>query len=85
MSTDTRVNDVTAVEQAKISLTQAISTAESHVKGTAYKAKFKQSRLGAIYDVDVVQGNQVFDVKIDAVKGDVLSSVVDNAEHDSDD
>ena len=37
-----------------------------------------------MYDVEVVSGAKVFDVKVDGTKGTVISSVEDKADHDGD-
>lgn len=85
-TSDTQENDAIAVTNANITLKQAIDKAESHVKGTASKAKFEQSKLGPVYDIEIVQGKQVTDVKIDAKKGSLISSKVDvNDDIDSED
>lgn len=77
-------NDAMPIANARVSLTQAIAAAEEHAKGKAAKAEFEQTQTGWAYDVEVVSGNQVFDVKVDADKGTVLSSVADNLERDDD-
>lgn len=66
---------VAAIAKAKVSLTQAALIAEQHVNGKSVKAEFDHSvRRGWIYDVEVVSGIKVFDVKVDAQSGKVLSS-----------
>lgn len=77
-------NDALAVSQAKIPLSQAIAIAEKHVNGQAARAEYEHSRLGGSYDVEVATGGKVFDVKVDPVKGAVLSSKEDRADHDDD-
>ena len=77
-----RENDALAVEQAKIPLTQAISVAEQHANGKAANAKFKNSKRGVIYEVEVVSGTRVFDVRIDANDGSVISSYEDRPDND---
>ena len=75
-------NDATAITQAKISLTQAITAAEQHAGGKASKAEFEKTKMGWAYDVEVVNGAKVFDVKVDADKGTVISSAEDKADQD---
>ena len=77
-------NDATAINQAKIPLAQAISIAEQHVNGKAARAEYENSARGWVYDVEVVSGLKVFDVKIDADKGTVVSSAEDTADRDDD-
>ncbi|EHI4416265.1 PepSY domain-containing protein [Salmonella enterica] len=74
---DTGSNDAIAINNAKISLKHSIDIAENHVKGIASKAELEQSKQGPVYEVEVVQGNHVTDVKIDADKGTVISSKAD--------
>lgn len=76
--------DVTAIASAKISLVQAVTVAEQHVKGKAMQAEFEHAIQGWVYDVEVVNGTKVFDVKVDADKGTVISSAEDKADKDDD-
>ena len=80
----TTENDAQAITQAKISLTQAIAVAEQHVNGQATHAEYERSKQGLIYEVEVVSGPKVFDVRIDAGKGTVISSAEDKADRDDD-
>jgi uncharacterized membrane protein YkoI len=77
-------NDALALTHAKISLAQAVTTAEQHVKGRASHAEYEQTKSGWAYDVEVVSGNAVFDVTVDAEKGNVIASARDVADHDDD-
>lgn len=75
-------NDALAVVATKISITQAIAIAEQHVKGKAARAEYENTKQGWAYDVEVVSNGRVFDVRIDANKGKVLSSLEDQVDHD---
>lgn len=75
-------NDAMAIVNAKVSLAQATTTAEQHANGKATRAEYEQSKQGWVYDVEVVSGAKVFDVKVDADKGTVISSAEDTADHD---
>ena len=77
-------NDAMAIANAKIPLAQAVTTAEQHVNGKAARAEYENSKQGWVYDVEVVSGTKVFDIKIDAVKGTVISSAEDKADRDDD-
>lgn len=78
-------NDVATIAQAKTSLIQAISAAEQHANGKATHADYEKSRQGNwVYDVEVVSGAKVFDVRVDADKGTVISSAEDKEDHDHD-
>lgn len=77
-------NDATAVTQAKISMVQAITSAELHAGGKAARAEYEKTKAGWVYDVEVVSATKVFDVRVDADKGTVISSVEDKGDSDDD-
>jgi len=78
-------NDALAISKAKTSLTQAIAAAEQKVQGTAARAEFEQAKGGKwVFDVEVVNGNKVFDVTVDADSGAVIAAKEDKADHDDD-
>ncbi|HPB90589.1 MAG TPA: PepSY domain-containing protein [Rugosibacter sp.] len=77
-------NDAMAITKAKIPLAQAVTTAEQHANGKASRAEYEHSKHGWVYDVEVVSGAKVFDVKVDADKGTVISSAEDKADRDDD-
>ena len=83
-ATGSMENDALAMAQAKTSLIQAVTTAEQHAGGKATHAEYENSKQGWVYDVEVVSGVKVFDVRVDADKGTVISSAEDKAEHDDD-
>ncbi|MDY0331511.1 MAG: PepSY domain-containing protein [Thiomonas sp.] len=78
-------NDARIIPGARISLSQAVSAAEQHVGGTASKAEVEQHAGKAVYDVEVVKGPQVFDVKISPDQGTVIASTQDRFDHDDHD
>ena len=78
-------NDAAPVLKAGIPLSQAVQTAERQAGGKASRAEFERTDAGNTYDVEVVSGAKVFDVRIDADKGTVLSSNEDKADRDHDD
>ncbi|MDB5731017.1 MAG: hypothetical protein JWQ03_912 [Variovorax sp.] len=77
-------NDAMDVTRAKIPLSQAVATAEQHANGRAARAEYEKTKAGWVYDVEVVSGAKVFDVKVDGDRGAVLSSVEDKADRDDD-
>lgn len=77
-------NDALAIAKAKIPLSQAVSAAEQHVHGKASRAEFEHAKQGWVFDVEVVNGAKVYDVRIDADKGTVLSSAEDKGDRDGD-
>ena len=78
-------NDATAVNQAKITLIQAVTAAEQHAGGKAVRAEYELTKAGWVYDVEVVSGIKVLDVRVDADKGMIISSVEDRGDRDDDD
>lgn len=77
-------NDALAITRAKIPLTQAVTVAEQHANGKASRAEYENTKQGWAYDVEVVSGTKVFDVRVNADKGTVISSAEDKADHDDD-
>jgi uncharacterized membrane protein YkoI len=77
-------NDAIPSTPAAISLGQATTIAEQHVTGKATRAEYEQGRGHGKwrYDVEVVAGDKVFDVKVDATSGSVISSTEDAADRD---
>ncbi len=74
-------NDALAITKTAISLTQAIAAAEQHVGGKASQAELETSKSGYVFEVEVVKGNEVFDVEIDAKDAHVIASVLDKNDH----
>jgi uncharacterized membrane protein YkoI len=77
-------NDAMAITKAKIALAQAVTMAEQHANGKAARAEYENSKQGWVYDVEVVSGTKVFDVRVDGDKGTVISSAEDKADRDDD-
>jgi len=77
-------NDAFAITKAKVPLAQAVTAAEQHANGKASRAEYENSKQGWVYDVEVVSATKVFDVKVDADKGTVISSTEDKNDRDDD-
>lgn len=75
-------NDAFAINNARVSLSQAVASAESHVGGKAARAEYENTDEGAAYDVEVVKGVQVFDVRVNAENGSVIQSREDSLDDD---
>lgn len=75
-------NEATAdLAKARISLSQAVATAETQAGGKATKAELDGERGVVAFNVEVVTAdNKVMDVKVDANDGKVLSSKADQAD-----
>ena len=72
--------EAAAISSAKISLAQAVTIAEQHIKGKAVNAEYDHSMRGWVYEVEVLSNGKEFDVKIDPSKGTVLSVVEDRVD-----
>jgi uncharacterized membrane protein YkoI len=75
-------NDALAIATAKIGLAQAVTAAEGHVGGKASRAEYERHKGAWVFDVEVVKGNSVMDVVVDAGSGKVISAVEDKADQD---
>jgi hypothetical protein len=75
-------NDARAVLEAQVPLSQAVTAAEMHAHGRAARAEYERTRDGWAYDVEVVGRDAVYDVRVDAAKGTVISSTRDTAGHE---
>jgi uncharacterized membrane protein YkoI len=86
-STSSENDAVIDLAKAKITLVQAVGAAEAQSGGKATKAELEAERGAVVYEVEVVApDNKVFDVRVDAADGKVLSSKHDQADRgDKDD
>lgn len=75
-------NDALAIEAAKISMTQAVTTAEQHVGGKTARAEYERHKDQWVFDVEVVKGKNVMDVKVDSLSGKVISAAEDKTDRD---
>lgn len=65
-------DDIRGLEDAKITLVDAINTAEKHVGGKAYDASYDNDSFKPAFDVEVAKDGKSFDVRIDGATGEVL-------------
>jgi uncharacterized membrane protein YkoI len=68
------VEDVRALSEAKISLIDAIQAAEAHTNGIAFEAQIEDDSFSPEFEVGIVTGNTVYEVRIDGETGDVISA-----------
>lgn len=73
-------SDPPAITAAGIGMSQAVTAAEQHAGGKAARAEFEKSKGQWVYDIEVVNGTKVYDVKVDAAKGSVISATEDKAD-----
>lgn len=64
--------DLKSLDNANITLIEAINIAEKDQNGTAIEADLDQESGKTVYDVTVVKNKKFYDLRIDAVSGDVL-------------
>lgn len=78
-------NDAVAtLAEAKISIIQAIEAAQARVDGKVSHAVLKSAASGAYFDIEVVAGQEVSDLKVSAADGSILAVHADQADHDED-
>ena len=75
-------NDAQVINDAKISLTQAIAVAEKHAAGKASKAEIERHKDKSVYEVEVVSGTKIMEVKVDPNLGTVLSAAEEKGDHE---
>ena len=69
--------EYSALMQAKVTLTSAMQKATQSVNGQVIGVEFELEKGQALYDIEVVKDNQIYDVSIDANTGKVLINQVD--------
>ena len=72
-------NDMAVMMNARV---PAVTIAEQHVTGKAVKAGYERTRQGWVYGVEVLSNGKAFDVRVDPLKGAVISAVEDKIDHD---
>lgn len=81
-ASETAGNDAQGIKQATIPLGQAVKVAVEHTGGQATRAEYEKTEQGPAYDVEVVNRDQVWDVRVNATTGDLISSVNDPSDQD---
>ena len=71
------------VAQARISLAQAVATAEHHAAGRASRAELENENGRLVYGVEVAAATGTMDVKVDATDGSVVSAQLDQVDEAS--
>lgn len=75
-------NDAQTIKQASISLPQAVKVAVDHTGGQATRAEYENTKQGPAYDIEVVNGDQTWDIRVNATTGQLISSVNDPSDQD---
>ena len=76
------VAEYNAMKKSKISLNQAITTANQRVNGTVIEAGFDVEAGKSVYEIEMVKGTQVHKAVIDGMTGQIVSSQVEAADDD---
>ncbi|MHB8353123.1 MAG: PepSY domain-containing protein [Burkholderiales bacterium] len=69
--------DSLSIDDTKVSMAQAVTTAEQYVGGKAVHAEYEHHKDRSTFDVEVVKDKKIIKVKIDPTSGKVLSSFED--------
>lgn len=75
---------LTDLAKARISLVQAVTTAEQHAGGRASRAELQNDNGRLVYGVEVADNAKTTDVKVDATDGSVVSAQPDQGDHQGD-
>lgn len=79
-SPEHRAAEFAAAQAAQTSMAAAVKVAEAHVPGgKAVEADFSHSHMGGwVYKVEVLSGQQKFEVRVDPATGKVITSRLDH-------
>ena len=64
--------EIIALEQSKISAAQAIAIAEKETNATADSLDLEMKRGAAVYDIELVDSAQEYEIRVDAVSGEIV-------------
>lgn len=79
----TSAGDTIPIDTA-VTVSQAIVIAEQYAGGKANQAQFESKRGQSFFEVEVVNGTKIMDVRIDAHSGTVMGSKEDKPDSDKD-
>lgn len=71
-------DDVKALARAEISLIEAIRRAQDAGDGTAFEASIDDDSSTPEFEVSIVRDNRTYEVRVNAVTGEILSVREDN-------
>ena len=64
--------EIIALEQSKISAAQAIAIAEIETNATADSLDLEMKRGAAVYDIELFDSAQEYEIRVDAVSGEIV-------------
>ncbi len=76
--------EIKGLNQAKVTLAQAITNAEQTAGGKAYDAKITSESGAALYVVEVFAADKIHKVEIDTQSGEVLKVEAVSQDYDGD-
>jgi uncharacterized membrane protein YkoI len=79
---ETRTNEAAIMANAKVTMAQAIATAEQHTGGKAVGTGIEDENGTVFLEVQVLKDNQKHSVLIDPQSGQVVKVAIDNEEDD---
>lgn len=85
---DARTNEAAILANAKVTMVQAIATAEQHTAGKAVGSGIEDQNGTVFFEVEVLKGDQKQKVLVDTQSGQVVNTaMLDNeqSEHDQED
>ncbi len=83
---DSADNDAKSAAEATITLNSALEIALQSVPGTAVGVEFENEDGIALWEVEILASNQqVYDLEIDAISGEVLKNKIDKDDREEDD
>ncbi len=71
-------NDIRLLNEAKISLVEAIQTAEKHQGGKAIEASLDDDGATPSFEVSIIKDNRAYDVFVDTQTGKVINTREDD-------
>jgi len=67
-------DDARRIQEASITLVEAIQAAEAHQGGKAFDAQIEDDSFSPEFEVTILADGRIFDVRVDAKTGDVIGS-----------
>lgn len=80
---DSKTNEASIVANAKVTMAQAIATAESQVGGKAVGTGIEDQNGTVAYEVEVLKDGQKHKVLVDTQSGQVKTAMVDNEHNEN--
>ncbi|GAA0311034.1 PepSY domain-containing protein [Psychrobacter aestuarii] len=76
------IAEYNAMKKSNLSLNQAIKKANQRINGTIVEAGFDVDAGKSVYEIEIVKGNQVYDVVVDSMTGQIVRSQAEMVDDD---